>query len=35
MSTMMIFTGNANPELALKISSHLQIPIGQANCRHL
>lgn len=31
MSTMMIFTGNANPELALKISSHLQISIGQAN----
>ena len=31
MSTMMIFTGNANPELALKISSHLQLPIGQAN----
>ena len=30
MSTMMIFTGNANPELALKISSHLQLPIGQA-----
>ena len=30
MSTMMIFTGNANPELALKISSHLQISIGQA-----
>ncbi|MBA2709081.1 MAG: ribose-phosphate pyrophosphokinase [Tatlockia sp.] len=30
MSTMMIFTGNANPELALKIASHLQIPIGQA-----
>lgn len=30
MSTMMIFTGNANPELALKISSHLQMPIGQA-----
>ncbi|MFA6302393.1 MAG: ribose-phosphate pyrophosphokinase [Legionella sp.] len=30
MSTMMIFTGNANPELALKISNHLQIPIGQA-----
>jgi ribose-phosphate pyrophosphokinase len=27
---MMIFTGNANPELALKISSHLQLPIGQA-----
>lgn len=30
MSTMMIFTGNANPELALKTSSHLQLPIGQA-----
>ncbi|KTD75683.1 ribose-phosphate pyrophosphokinase [Legionella waltersii] len=30
MSTMMIFTGNANPELALKISSHLQTPIGKA-----
>ena len=31
MSTMMIFTGNSNPELALKISNHLQLPIGQAN----
>ncbi|AHE66119.1 ribose-phosphate pyrophosphokinase [Legionella oakridgensis] len=31
MSTMMIFTGNANPELAYKISSHLNLPIGQAN----
>lgn len=30
MSTMMLFTGNATPELALKISSHLQLPIGQA-----
>ncbi len=30
MSTMMIFTGNANPELALKIASHLQIPMGKA-----
>ena len=29
MSTMMIFTGNANPELAEKISSHL-IPMGKA-----
>ena len=28
---MMIFTGNSNPELALKISTHLQLPIGQAN----
>lgn len=27
---MMIFTGNSNPELAVKISSHLQIPIGKA-----
>lgn len=31
MSTMMIFTGNANPELSLKVASHLQIPIGKAN----
>ena len=31
MSTMMIFTGNSNPELALKISSHLQLPMGKAN----
>ena len=31
MSTMMIFTGNANPELALNISSNLQLPIGQAH----
>jgi len=31
MSTMMIFTGNANTELALKVASHLQISIGQAN----
>lgn len=30
MSTMMIFTGNANPELAQKISSHLKLPIGKA-----
>jgi ribose-phosphate pyrophosphokinase len=30
MSAMMIFTGNSNPELAAKIASHLQIPIGQA-----
>jgi ribose-phosphate pyrophosphokinase len=31
MSTMMIFTGNSNPDLALNISSHLKLPIGQAN----
>jgi len=30
MSAMMIFAGNANPELAKTISSHLQIPIGKA-----
>ncbi|MBA2648773.1 MAG: ribose-phosphate pyrophosphokinase [Legionella sp.] len=30
MSTMMIFTGNSNPELAVKISSYLNIPIGKA-----
>jgi ribose-phosphate pyrophosphokinase len=31
MPAMMIFTGNANPELALNIASHLQIPIGKAS----
>lgn len=30
MSTMMIFAGNANTDLALKIAAHLQIPIGKA-----
>lgn len=30
MSRMMIFTGNSNPELAVQISSNLQIPLGQA-----
>lgn len=30
MSTMMIFTGNATPELSLNVASHLQIPIGKA-----
>jgi len=30
MSTMMIFTGNANPDLAVKISSYLKIPLGKA-----
>ena len=30
MSNMMIFTGNANPELAKKIAIHLNIPIGKA-----
>lgn len=31
MSNMMIFTGNANPELARNISSHLKLLIGKAN----
>lgn len=31
MSTMMIFTGNANPELALKIASNLNISLGKAS----
>lgn len=30
MSTMMIFTGNANPELTQKIAEHLNIPVGKA-----
>lgn len=30
MSTMMLFTGNANPELTVKIASNLQIPLGKA-----
>lgn len=29
MPSMMLFTGNANPDLALKISSHLQLPMGK------
>ncbi len=30
MSTMMIFTGQSNPELARLISTHLQKPLGEA-----
>jgi len=30
MSNMMIFTGNATPDLALNVSSHLNIPLGKA-----
>ncbi len=30
MSNMMIFTGNSNPDLAIRISEHLKIPIGQS-----
>ena len=28
--SMMIFSGNANPELARKIADHLRIPLGKA-----
>ncbi|TVQ73804.1 MAG: ribose-phosphate pyrophosphokinase [Oceanospirillales bacterium] len=31
MSSMMIFTGNANPELALKVVERLDIPLGKAD----
>lgn len=30
MSNMMIFTGNANPQLALDICKYLQLPLGKA-----
>ena len=30
MSNMMIFNGNATPDLALNVSSHLNIPLGKA-----
>ncbi|MBY4675690.1 ribose-phosphate pyrophosphokinase [Marinobacterium arenosum] len=31
MSKMMVFTGNANPELAAKVVERLDIPMGKAN----
>lgn len=31
MSSMMIFTGNANPELAIKVVERLDIPLGKAD----
>ncbi len=31
MSNMMIFSGNANTDLALKICAHLQLPLGKAH----
>ncbi len=31
MSEMMVFTGNANPELALKVVERLDIPMGKAH----
>ena len=30
MSTMMLFTGNANPQLAEKVAQHLKLPLGKA-----
>lgn len=30
MSTMMLFTGNANPQLAAKVAQHLKLPLGKA-----
>lgn len=30
MSTIMLFTGNANPELTTNIAAHLELPIGKA-----
>jgi len=30
-SDMMVFTGNANPELAKKIADHLNVPLGKAS----
>ena len=29
-SSMMVFTGNANPELARDIAAHLNLPVGKA-----
>lgn len=34
MSDLMVFTGNANPELAKRIVQHLGIPLGRANIGH-
>jgi ribose-phosphate pyrophosphokinase len=31
MSDMMIFSGNANPELSAAIANHLDLPLGKAN----
>lgn len=30
MSLMMLFTGNANPDLAAKVAQHLNLPLGKA-----
>lgn len=34
MAEMMLFTGNANPELAKKIATHLRMPLGKATVGH-
>jgi ribose-phosphate pyrophosphokinase len=34
VSEMMLFTGNANPELAKKIATHLRMPLGKALVSH-
>lgn len=31
MSKLMVFTGNANPELAKKVADQLQLPVGEAD----
>ncbi|MBA4152168.1 MAG: ribose-phosphate pyrophosphokinase, partial [Acinetobacter sp.] len=31
MPNLVIFTGNANPELARKVANHLHIPLGAAH----
>ena len=30
MHNMMVFTGNANPDLARKVAEHLRLPLGDA-----
>ena len=30
LENLMVFTGNANPELALGVAKHLGIPLGKA-----
>ena len=32
-STMAVFTGNANPQLANDIARHLMVPLGRADVR--
>ena len=30
MPNLVLFTGNANPELARKVATHLHVPLGDA-----